>query len=60
MTSSKVAAAAALEQAGTVHQIVVEPDADHAFFNDSGQRYNPTAAADAWAQTQSWMQRYLA
>lgn len=60
VTASKDAAAAALEQAGTVHQIVVEPDADHAFFNDSGQRYNPTAAADAWAQTQSWMQRYLA
>ncbi|MEN4449790.1 dienelactone hydrolase family protein [Mycobacterium sp. SM3041] len=60
VTASKDAAAAALEQAGMVHQIVVEPDADHAFFNDSGQRYNPTAAADAWAQTQSWLQRYLA
>ncbi|SHW41983.1 putative carboxymethylenebutenolidase [Mycobacteroides abscessus subsp. abscessus] len=60
VTAGKDAAAAALEQAGMVHQIVVEPDADHAFFNDSGQRYNPTAAADAWAQTQSWMQRYLA
>lgn len=60
VTASKDAAAAALEQAGMVHQIVVEPDADHAFFNDSGPRYNPAAAADAWAQTQSWMQRYLA
>ncbi|MUL78627.1 dienelactone hydrolase family protein [Mycolicibacterium sp. CBMA 226] len=59
VTASKDAAAAALEQAGMVHQIVVEPDADHAFFNDSGQRYNPTAAADAWQQTQSWMARYL-
>jgi carboxymethylenebutenolidase len=60
VTASKDAAAAALEQAGMVHQIVVEPDADHAFFNDSGPRYNPTAAADAWQQTQSWMERYLA
>ncbi|BBX82807.1 dienelactone hydrolase family protein [Mycolicibacterium aubagnense] len=60
VTSSKDAAAAALEQAGMAHQIVVEPDADHAFFNDSGPRYNAAAAADAWQQTQSWLERYLA
>lgn len=60
VTSSKDAAAAALEQAGMAHQIVVEPDADHAFFNDSGPRYNAAAAADAWHQTQSWLERYLA
>ncbi len=59
VTAGKDAAAAALEQAGMVHQIVVEPDADHAFFNDSGPRYNAAAAADAWKQTQSWMERYL-
>ncbi|WP_071286971.1 dienelactone hydrolase family protein [Mycolicibacterium llatzerense] len=59
VTASKDAAAAALEQAGMVHQIVVEPDADHAFFNDSGPRYNAAAASDAWKQTQSWMERYL-
>ena len=60
VTSSKDAAAAALERAGMAHQIVVEPDADHAFFNDSGPRYNASAAADAWQQTQSWLERYLA
>lgn len=60
VTSSKDAAAAALQQAGMAHQIVVEPDADHAFFNDSGPRYNAAAAADAWQQTQSWLERYLA
>ncbi|MHA7664248.1 dienelactone hydrolase family protein [Mycolicibacterium sp. HS_4_1] len=60
VTSSKDAAAAALEQAGMAHQIIVEPDADHAFFNDSGPRYNAAAAADAWQQTQSWLERYLA
>jgi carboxymethylenebutenolidase len=59
VTAGKDAAAAALEQAGMVHQIVVEPDADHAFFNDSGPRYNAAAAADAWKQTQSWVERYL-
>ncbi|MUL49111.1 dienelactone hydrolase family protein [Mycobacterium sp. CBMA293] len=60
VTSSKDAAAAALEQAGMVHQMVVEPDADHAFFNDTGPRYNGTAAADAWKQLQSWLDKYLA
>ncbi len=60
VTSSKDAAAAALEQAGMAHQIIVEPDADHAFFNDTGPRYNAAAAADAWQQTQSWLERYLA
>lgn len=60
VTSTKDAAAAALQRAGLVHQIVVEPDADHAFFNDTGPRYNGTAAADAWQQTQSWLERYLA
>lgn len=60
VTSTKDAAATALEQAGVVHQIVVEPDADHAFFNDTGPRYNEKAAADAWQQTQSWLARYLA
>ena len=31
-----------------VNELVVMPGADHAFFNDTGQRYNPDAAADAW------------
>ena len=39
---------AALEKAGLVHELVTEPDANHAFFNDTGDRYNATAAEDAW------------
>jgi carboxymethylenebutenolidase len=38
---------AALEKAGLVFELVTEPDANHAFFNDTGDRYNPTAAGDA-------------
>ena len=59
VTSSEPAAAAALAQAGLVHDLVVEPDADHAFFNDTGQRYNAAAAADAWRRVQDWFGRYL-
>lgn len=60
VTSSEPAAKAALNQAGLVNDLIVEPDADHAFFNDSGPRYNPVAAADAWTRVQDWFSRYLA
>ncbi|MGV9799334.1 dienelactone hydrolase family protein [Mycobacterium sp. NPDC003449] len=51
---------AALEQAGLVHELVTEPDADHAFFNDTGERYNAAAAADAWRRVQDWFTAHLA
>ena len=51
---------AALEKAGLVFELVTEPDADHAFFNDTSQRYNPAAADDAWKRLQDWFARHLA
>ncbi|MCB0941252.1 MAG: dienelactone hydrolase family protein [Mycobacterium sp.] len=59
VTASEPAARAALERAGLVHDLVVEPDADHAFFNDTGPRYQPAAAADAWRRLQDWFARHL-
>jgi carboxymethylenebutenolidase len=59
VTSSKDAAKAALDRAGLVNEVVVEPDADHAFFNDTGARYNPAAAADAWHRVGDWLGRYV-
>jgi carboxymethylenebutenolidase len=53
-------ARAALEKAGLVFELVTEPDANHAFFNDTGDRYNPTAAADAWRRVQVWFSEHLA
>jgi carboxymethylenebutenolidase len=50
---------AALEKAGIVHQLVTEPNANHAFFNDTGDRYNATAADDAWRQVQGWLTQYV-
>ena len=53
-------AKAALEKAGLVHELVTEPDANHAFFNDTNaDRYNATAAEDAWRRVQDWFGRYL-
>ncbi|MBV8930276.1 MAG: dienelactone hydrolase family protein [Mycobacteriaceae bacterium] len=59
VTSSQQAAKDALERAGMVNELVVEQNADHAFFNDTGPRYNAAAAADAWRRLNDWFGRYL-
>jgi carboxymethylenebutenolidase len=53
-------ARAALEKAGLVFELITEPDANHAFFNDTGDRYNATAADDAWRRVQDWFTKYVA
>jgi carboxymethylenebutenolidase len=50
---------AALDRARIVYQIVVEPGAGHAFFNDTGAGYNAAAAQDAWTRLQAWFKQYL-
>lgn len=60
VTASQSAAKAALDRAGVLNNMVIEPDADHAFFNDTGPRYNAAAAADAWRRLLGWLGRYLA
>jgi carboxymethylenebutenolidase len=59
VTGSQQAAKAALDRAGMVSELIVEPNADHAFFNDTGPRYNAAAAADAWRRVLDWFDRYL-
>lgn len=59
VTGTKDAAQQALDKAGVINQLVVEPGANHAFFNDTGDRYDPTAAADAWQKTQDWFGKYV-
>lgn len=58
--ASRPAAEAALDRAGLPHEIFVADNADHAFFNDTGPRYRPTAAAQAWQRVLDWYGRYLA
>jgi carboxymethylenebutenolidase len=60
VTSSEAAAKAALDRADLINDIVVEPNADHAFFNDTGPRYNAAAAADAWGRVLDWFGHHLA
>ena len=59
VNATRDAAKAALEKAGLTHEIVTYPNAGHAFFNDTGQRYNPTAAAAAYTKLTEWFGSHL-
>ncbi|MCV7279034.1 dienelactone hydrolase family protein [Mycolicibacterium flavescens] len=60
VNATEPVARAALEKAGMTFELVTEPDANHAFFNDTGERYNAAAAADAWRRVQDWLARHVA
>jgi carboxymethylenebutenolidase len=49
----------ALTAAGVTHEFVTEPGAGHAFFNDTGARYNPAAATDAYRRLLAWFGAHL-
>lgn len=53
-------AEAALREAGVTHWIRTFEGADHAFFNDTGPRYDPRAAQQAYAEVLDWFGRHLA
>jgi carboxymethylenebutenolidase len=50
---------AAMLQQGKIYEKVIYPDVDHAFHNDTGPRYAPEAARDAWGRTLAWFDRYV-
>ncbi len=50
---------AAMQQNNKIYEKVIYPNADHAFHNDTGSRYNPEAARDAWARTLAWFEQYV-
>lgn len=49
----------AMQQNNKVYEKVIYPNADHAFHNDTGSRYNPEAAQDAWRRTLEWFGTYV-
>jgi carboxymethylenebutenolidase len=51
---------AAMQQNNKTYKKIVYPDVDHAFHNDTGQRYNQQAAQAAWGETMAWFKQYLA
>lgn len=50
----------ALDNAKITYETHVYEGANHAFFNDTGDRYNAAAAKDAWGRTLAWFGRWLA
>jgi carboxymethylenebutenolidase len=59
VNATQAAAEAALQAAGLEHEIVTFPDVNHAFFNDTGARYDPEAAALAYARVLDWFGRFV-
>lgn len=59
ITSGKDALEQALQQAGVTYQMKVYPGVDHAFHNDTGQRYNQAQATQAWQDTLAWFAQYV-
>lgn len=56
--STRERCVAALEKAGLTHEVHVYPGVNHAFFNDTGPRYDATASAEAYSATLSWLARH--
>jgi carboxymethylenebutenolidase len=59
VNDTRPAAQAALRAARLRHELVEFVGADHAFFNDTGARFNAPAAAEAYRRTLDWFDRFL-
>ncbi|HEX5097263.1 MAG TPA: dienelactone hydrolase family protein, partial [Acidimicrobiia bacterium] len=59
VNASQESVSQALDAAGLTHETKVYPGADHAFFNDTGPRYNEAAAKDAYDRLLAWFDQYL-
>jgi carboxymethylenebutenolidase len=49
----------AMMENNKIYENVIYQGADHAFHNDTGSRYNPDAARDAWEKTLAWFEQYV-
>ena len=59
VNASRDAMEQALTAAGLTHEIRTFDGADHAFFNDTGPRYNEAAATEAYAALLAWFDEHL-
>ncbi len=59
VNSTRDAAEAALTAAGLTHELRSYDGADHAFFNDTGPRYDAVAATQSYAAMLEWFGQYL-
>jgi carboxymethylenebutenolidase len=59
ITSQEPELEAALSDADKTYEMEVLEGANHAFFNDTGQNFDPEAAKEAWSYTLAWFGQYL-
>lgn len=59
VNATQAAAQSALKAANLPHEILTFTEAGHAFFNETGPRFNAPAAEEAWRRTIAWFDRYL-
>jgi carboxymethylenebutenolidase len=59
VNASRDAVDAALQKSGVEYQIRTFSGADHAFFNDTGPRYNEKAATEAYDAMLAWLGAHL-
>ncbi len=59
VNATRPAAAAALRATGRPHRLVTFPGVDHAFFNETGGRYDRAAAEAAYKRVLAWFRRYV-
>lgn len=59
VNAGRDAAAAALQKAGLTHEVLTYDGVDHAFFNNTGPRYNAAAAEQAQIRILAWLERHL-
>jgi len=50
---------AAMQKHGKTFRKIVYPNVNHAFHNDTGERYNAAAAKAAWGEALAWFGKYL-
>jgi carboxymethylenebutenolidase len=60
VNATRDAARAALEAARLTYQFVTFTEAGHAFFNDTGARFDPAAMAEAYRRVLDWFDRFVA
>ena len=58
VNATRTVASDALKDARLKHRILTFTEADHAFFNDTGARFNASAAEEAWRRVIHWFEAY--
>jgi carboxymethylenebutenolidase len=59
INAGKDALEQALKDAGVTYQMKVYPGVNHAFHNDTGERYDETQATQAWQDMLAWFEQHL-